>query len=204
MTVRAHVCSLATVAVLLVVHTDALAQTGTLGIGPRFSFVRGNVRQDVGSSRYSGGVLRAALSRRVSLELSLDYRSHLNDSLTERVRNYPVQGSLLMYPVKSTLSPYLVFGAGWYSQRVEQVDSDSVIEPVTTRTVGYHAGMGGEIRVGRRTAVHLDYRYTFIRFGTSEDSSPGAIPLPGLGALQDRLKLSHQGSMWTTGVTVYF
>ena len=204
MPVRTCVCSLATAAALLLAHTDALAQTGAFGIGPRFSFVRGDLRPDVGSSRYSGGLIRASLSKRVSLEASIDYRSHLNESLTERVRNYPIQGSLLLYPVKSTLSPYVLFGIGWYSQRVDQINIDTVIEPVTTRTTGYHAGLGGEMRIGSRTAVHLDYRYTFIRFGASENSEAGAIPVPGLDGLQERLKLSHQGSMWTTGVTVYF
>jgi hypothetical protein len=47
----------------------------------------------------------------------------------------------------------------------------------------------------------VDYRYTFIGFGHDADTAPAAVPIPGLSGLQDRLRLSHKGSMWTTGVT---
>jgi hypothetical protein len=57
--------------------------------------------------------------------------------------------------------------------------------------------------MGRRATLHLDYRYTFIGFG-GDESDPGVLPLPGLGGLQDKLNLSHDGSMWTTGLTIYF
>ena len=74
----------------------------------------------------------------------------------------------------------------------------------TTRKTGYHAGLGTDIWIGRHATIHADYRYTFIGFGHDADTAPAAVPIPGLRWLQDRLGLSHKGSMWTTGVTVYF
>lgn len=179
------------------------ASAQSLGVGPRFSFVRGDLRAD-NSARYSGALLRLRTSPKTALELSVDYRNHLNESLTERIKDYPIQGSLLMYLVRSTLSPYVVTGIGWYSQRVEVLQDDQVLASTKNRKTGYHAGLGADMSLGRHATVHADYRYTFIGFGRDEDTKPGVLPLPGLGGLQDRLKLSHKGSMWTSGVTVYF
>lgn len=191
--------------VVLAVPAEADAQV--IGVGPRFAFVRGDVDAE-SSTRYSGGTLRLLTSPRTALELSLDYRNHLNEDLTERIKEYPIQASLLLYPVRATVSPYLLGGIGWYRQRVSQVEGGEPPASTTTRKTGFHAGLGGEIWFGRYAALHVDYRYTFIgmgdRSGDGTPAEPGAIPLPGLGALQDRLKLSHEGSMWTSGVTLYF
>jgi opacity protein-like surface antigen len=180
---------------------DADAQS--IGVGPRFSFIRGDVRA-VDSTRYSGGMLQLRTSPKTALELSIDYHSRVNESLTERIKDYPIQASLLLYPVSGTLSPYLVTGIGWYTQRVEVLEDNNVLTSTKTRKAGYHAGIGAELRLGRRAALHLDYRYTFIGFGDSEETEAGIVPIPGLRGLQDRLNLSHKGSMWTSGVTVYF
>ena len=187
----------------LVLVSAVGADAQSLGVGPRFSFVRGDLKAD-SSSRYSGGVLQLRTSPKTAIELSIDYRNHINESLTERIKDYPIQASVLLYPVRANLSPYLVAGIGWYSQRVEELQDNNVLTSTKTRKTGYHAGLGGEMRLGRRAALHADYRYTFIGFGKNEDTQPGALPIPGLGALQDRLKLSHKGSMWTSGVTVFF
>lgn len=199
---------------LLTAPSNGGAQTTTpgpgdrgLGVGPRFTFVRGDETADAAAARYMGAVLRARLSPKTAIEVALDYRSHTNESLTERVRDLPLQGSLLLYPIRSSLAPYILGGIGWYSQRVQLLDDDTVLSSATTRTTGYHAGVGGEIRLGRRTAIHADYRYTFIHFGDETDrapGAPGAIPLPGSIGLQEKLKLSHQGSMWTAGLAVFF
>ena len=187
----------------LVVGQASGASAQSLGVGPRFSFVRGDL-QAGSSMRYSGALLRMHISPRTALELSIDYRNHLNESLTERIKDYPIQGSLLMYPVRSTLSPYLVAGIGWYSQRVEVLQDNQVLTSAKSRKTGYHAGLGADLWLGRHASLHGDYRYTFIGFGRDQDTEPGVLPLPGFRALQDRLKLSHKGSMWTSGVTVYF
>jgi opacity protein-like surface antigen len=175
----------------------------SFGVGPRFSFVRGDLKAD-SSTRYSGALLRLRTSPRTAIEVSFDYRNHINESLTERIKDYPIQGSLLLYPLRATFSPYLVTGIGWYSQRVEGLQDNQVLISTRTRRTGYHAGLGADMWLGRHATVHADYRYTFIGFGRDEDSEAGVLPVPGFRGLQDRLKLSHKGSMWTSGVTVYF
>jgi opacity protein-like surface antigen len=198
----------ALVALALLFPAPAIAD---IGLGPRISLVRGNVDAQSSADRYTGGILRAQLSPKTAVELSLDWRTVVNQSLTERTRDYPFQGTLLLYPVRASVSPYLLGGIGWYSQRVETLDTAStVLDSTTTRTFGYHAGFGGELRLGRHAAVHLDYRYTFIRFGADEtatdpaDTSSGGFRIPVVSSLAEKLRLSHEGSMWTTGLTVYF
>jgi hypothetical protein len=180
-----------------------------VGIGPRLTFVRGATGTDAGSDRYTGGVLRARMSPRTAIELALDWRTVINDSLTERTRDMPFQGSLLLYPVRGGLSPYLLGGIGWYSQRVQTLDgSDHVLATSTSRHFGYHAGFGGELRAGRHAALHLDYRYKFVRTG---DETPAAQTASSTGSgasvvssLTDTLHLARNGSMWTGGITLYF
>jgi hypothetical protein len=61
------------------------------------------------------------------------------------------------------------------------------------------------VRLGAHAAVHADYRYTFLRFGGDGASQASSGPsIPFLGSLTDRLRVSHQGSMWTAGMTLYF
>lgn len=191
-------------AALLIGLMPSRLEAQSFGIGPRFAFVRGDVNSDA-STRYSGGLLRLRPSPRTALEISLDYRNHLNESGTERIKDYPIQGSLLLYPVRATVSPYLLGGIGWYRQRVDTLADDLVVDSTTSSKTGYHAGIGSDLWFGRRATLHVDYRYTFIgRQNDDADAASGAVPVPGLGALQDRLRLSHKGSMWTTGLTVYF
>jgi hypothetical protein len=190
---------------LCLIMVPAPARAQSFGIGPRFSFLRGDL--DPGNrNRYSGGMLRLRTSNKSAVEVSLDYRSYINDSLKTRIKDYPIQASFLFYPVRNTLAPYFIGGIGWYRQRVDPVGGDPLLDSVTTaRKTGYHAGLGTDVWMGRHATLHLDYRYTFIGFGREDEGAEaGVIPVPGLRGLQDKLNLSHRGSMWTTGVTVYF
>lgn len=188
-------------AMLLVLQAEAHAQS--LGVGPHFTFVRNEVGTGSGQ-RFNGGAIRLRTSPRTALEFSFDFRTYMNDSLTERIKDSPIHASLVMFPVRTTFSPYVVAGVGWYKETIEQLVADDVVGTTEARKTGYHAGLGGEIWLGRRAALHLDYRYTFIRFGSADEGSEsGALPLPGLGSIQDRLRLSHQGSVWTMGILVY-
>jgi hypothetical protein len=195
---------------LLVLAWPAAARAGdgSFGVGARFSLVRGDAAvAGTAADRFSGGFVRLRLSPRTAIEVALDYRSYLNQDLTERIKDMPIQASMLLYPVRAPISPYLLAGIGWYAQTITMVSGDQPPAPQTTRTMGYHAGIGGELRLGAHAAVHADYRYTFIHFGsdqTGTSSSSGALPIPGLGSLQDHLRLSPKGSMWTGGVTFYF
>ncbi len=178
--------------------TPAEAQ---IGIGPRLTFVRGAGGAD-GSQRFSGGFIRFG-SGKTAVEIAMDYRSGLTGDLTERVRDYPIQASLLVYPVRARISPYLLGGVGWYSQNVERVSGTSPIVQETTRRRGYHAGFGAEVRLARHFGLHGDYRYTLLGFG-DDDASDESASTPRLIPFAERLKLSHKGSMFAWGATLYF
>jgi hypothetical protein len=200
----AHLIALLLVAAgfLAVLPAPAAAQ---FGIGPRMSFVRGDATNpNANLDRFIGAALRARLAERTAVELSLDYRTYVNQLTSEKTRDLPVQASVLMYPLRSTLSIYLLGGIGWYSQSTKPLTVSTSDSTVSTSRTGYHTGLGGELMLGRHAAAYLDYRYIFIHFNADTPGAAGAVPIPGTTSLQDKLKLSHEGSMWTTGVTVYF
>lgn len=178
----------------VMVATGAPCAAQGLGLGGRMAMVRGNIDASTSTDRFFGGQLRLGLSPRSALEVSIDRRTDSDDALTRRVVSTPIQGSLLLYPVRATLSPYVLGGVGWYAQKVEQLAGGTVTASETSRRFGYHAGIGGELRLGRHAGLHADYRYTFLDFGSDEDDD----------SLIERLAPSHEGSMWTAGVTLYF
>ena len=178
---------------------------GVVGLGPRITFNRGDASLPESTAlRMFGGQLKFRMSPKIALELALDYKSELSEDLETRVKDYPFQASLLVYPMSTTVAPYLIGGVGWYSQSIARVEGDVVQEGITTRQMGYHAGIGAEVRAGAHVTLHGDYRYTFLGFGGDAEGSAGALPVPGTIGLQERLKLSHQGSMWNWGATFFF
>jgi opacity protein-like surface antigen len=166
-----------------------------IGIGARMSMVRGDVQADpaAAAQMFLGGQLRARVSPRTALEVSLERRTQ--SGLTERVRDYPLQGSLLLYFLHSTFSPYLLGGAGWYTHVVDTLAAGEVTASESSRKMGYHVGFGAEVKLGSHAGVHADYRYTMVHFGGTDDGTTG---------LATRFKPSYDGSMWTGGVTFYF
>ncbi len=195
-------------AVSFALAPDAPCHAQGIGIGGRFSLVRGDVQSDTSAERFTGGQIRAWLSKRTALEVSLDRRTQDNETLTERVRDYPLQASLLLVPVRSTFSPYVLAGMGWYTHSVQQLAGKEVVDTTTSRRVGSHAGFGAELRMGRHASLHADYRYTFLRFGADplrSDTIAGAVAKSHLSGTSGASFLpSYQGSMWTTGLTIYF
>jgi opacity protein-like surface antigen len=165
------------------------------GLGGRMTLVRGDVDADTGSERFFGGLLKFPISQRSAIEVSLDRRTESNDALTERIVETPLQGTLLLYLTRSRLAPYVLGGVGWYARRVEDLTDGEVTASETSRRFGYHAGIGGELRLGRHAGVHADYRYTFLKFGGDDDEDE---------SLLGRFKPSFEGSMWTAGLTLYF
>lgn len=205
MSIRRAAAALAAVAAVLAVPAPAVAQV--IGIGPRMSFVRPDPALGTASDRYTGGALRLKMSPRTAIELAMDWRSTTSDDATVRIRDYPFQGSLMVYPVRAAIAPYALGGVGWYSQRMESLSGSQVLSQQTVRRMGYHAGFGGELTLGRRATIFADYRYTFIRFGDDEtalENGAGAFPIPGAGSLLENFRLSHEGSMWTGGLVINF
>ena len=181
----------------------ALAQGG-FGIGGRLAMIRGNVN-DASAVRFLGGQIRLRASRRTALELSLDRHREETPDLTQRVTDYPLQASILLYPVRSTFSPYVLGGFGWYTHQVQTLTGNDVSQTVSTHKTGYHAGFGAEIMMGRHAGIHADYRYTFLHFGDSSSSgSQLSGTATGTSSLASRILPSYDGSMWTAGFTLYF
>ena len=58
----------------------------SLGIGPRLSFVKGDLTTNVPTTRFIGGTIRMVISPHTVFEAALDYRSYYNDAATERTR----------------------------------------------------------------------------------------------------------------------
>jgi hypothetical protein len=171
------------------------------GVGPRLSFVRGDVPSETPSTRFVGGIVRMRSSRRVVLEVAADYRTERSEDGLMRVRERPLQGSMLLFPVRSTLAPYLLAGYGLYNRTTETFEVEGAPMPtasISERRTGAHMGFGAELFLGRHVAFVLDYRYRFVRFGAAQDGEE-PVNLPGLGG-----RLSHRGSMWTSGLAFYF
>lgn len=203
-------CALVALAGLFLLPAAAEAQS--VGIGPRMSFVQSaspaSAADDQERDRYTGGALRLALSRRAALELAADWRTTTSEDAKLRVRDYPLQGSVLLYPWRSAVSPYVLGGVGWYWQRIDALAGEDVLASSTERRFGYHGGFGGELRLGRRAAMFVDYRYRFIQFGEDApddgEHGAGALGIPGVSSLVDAFRMSHEGSMWAGGLIINF
>ena len=195
-------------ALLSALALPAPAAAQKIGIGPRMSFVQSGLIEGAPRDRYTGGTLRMWISARTAIEAAADWKSTTSEDATVRIRDVPMQGSLLVYPVRASLSPYLLGGVGWYSQTTQAMAAGEVLSEQTVRRFGYHGGFGGELRLGRRATVFADYRYRFIRFGEDEvpdgENGAGALGIPGVGSLFDAFRMSHEGSMWTGGLTINF
>lgn len=210
MYIRRGVLSLSLLGALLM---PASASAQAVSVGPRLSFVNADpsAGDDAGRDRYTGGTLRLSLSPKTAIELAADWRSTTSEDATLRIRDYPVQGSLLVYPWRGALAPYVLGGVGWYWQKLEALADGEVLAEQTERRFGYHGGFGGELQLGRRASVFLDYRYRFIQFGEDAadggengEHAAGALGLPGVGSLFDAFQMSHEGAMWTGGVVIKF
>lgn len=201
----------------MAVPTPAGAQM--LGIGPRFSMVRGDIATKTPSTRFYGGTLRLNTSKNVGFEGSLDFRTTLDASKTQRLRETPLQGSLLIYPFRSVLSPYALGGMGVYTRTYELLGASGAIsQSAQERKTGMHLGFGGELRVARHAVAYVDYRYRFVKFANGSNStststtastttSTSSLAMTALFATipgMNQLKFSHEGSMWTGGVAFVF
>jgi opacity protein-like surface antigen len=203
--IRRACVALVVIAVTGLAASPAGAQS--FGIGPRFSFVRGNLDSGTPSTQLVGGVIRLRTGAHTALEGSLDYRSYMNDTGTERTRETPMQGSMLLFLTHSSVSPYVLAGIGLYSQTHDTLSSVGLVTASTVeKKTGWHLGAGVEIKIAQHAAFFADYRFRFVKFGEPTDSSSEPITIPGstVFPVLESVKLSHEGSMWTSGMAFYF
>ena len=182
---------------LLLVAAPAAAQG--FGIGARLSWVKNDTVVDVeeDSVRFTGGQIRLGLSQRMGVEVSLDRHTESFELLNQRIKETPIQASLLLKLASGSFQPYLLGGPGWYKRSVEPIEGPAEDLELSTTEFGWHAGGGLELRMGGHVGIHGDYRYTFLDFSDDDDEEIG-------GGLIGRLLPGHKGSMWTLGATVYF
>ena len=183
---------------VLACATSATGQS--FGVGPRLSFVRGDLQSNTPSTSFIGGSVRLVGSRHHAIELSLDFRTVYNDARTVRTRETPLQASLLLYPLRAAFAPYVVGGFGVYREILETLDAEEIaLTSSRAQQMGWHLGGGLEVIVSRRIGFYGDYRFRFVRLGEPEDDEE-PIDVPVFGSVN----LAHRGSMWTGGVTFYF
>jgi hypothetical protein len=182
----------------------AAARAQAVGIGPRFSFVRGDLTTNAPATRFVGGTLRMVSSPHTVFEVALDYRAFYNAAGTERTRETPIQASMLLFPARGVFAPYVGGGIGFYTQLRDTLGpAGGAIETTKERKTGWHLGLGAELRVAKHASLFADYRFRFVKFGASTDPGAENIPTGGIPGLS-QLHLSHQGSMWTSGMAFYF
>ena len=187
--------------VSLVLAAPASAQ---LGVGGRIAWVTADSDNvvEVDSVRFLGGHVRLGMSPRIGFEVSMDFHSEDLELLNQKIKERPIQASLLLKLASGSFQPYLLGGPGWYKRSVEPLDGPNEELEVSTTEFGWHGGGGVEVMLGRHFGFHGDYRYTFLDFGDDDDDDDGGI-LPGVPGLGNILP-GHRGSMWTVGATVYF
>ena len=195
----------ASLGIFLTLTQPAAAQT--FGIGPRLSFVRGDLATGTPSQRFTGATMRLQTSRHIGIEVALDYKTTVNQDGTARLRELPLQGSLLLFLGRHTFSPYLLGGFGSYTQATDVKDGTGLyVNQTMTRKTGVHLGFGAELFLARHAAFFADYRYRFVKFGKDVETGDEQINIPGSSLIPGlkSTKISHHGSMWTTGVAFYF
>lgn len=182
------------------------ASAQSFGIGPRFSFVRGNLASGTPATRLIGGTVRLVTSKHTVLEGSIDYRAFFNEAGTQRTKETPMQGSLLLFIARGAFSPYLGGGIGLYTQTRDTLNASGLVTASETeKKLGWHLGAGAEFIIAKHVGFFVDYRFRFVKFGEpTGDSQQIGIPGDGVFPILQNVKISHEGSMWTSGLTFYF
>jgi hypothetical protein len=191
--------SLAFALALTGLATPAFAQS--VGIGPRMSLIRGDLLTGTPSQRMFGGSLRMRSSKHMMIELALDRQVRTTPDGSTQIRETPIQGSLLLFPVRAAFSPYVLGGFGVYTEATDTLLLDGNVDHSTIeRRTGWHLGLGAEMKIARHVSIFADYRFRFVHWGA--DATATSEPVPGSSSIG--LKLTHEGSMWTSGMAFYF
>jgi hypothetical protein len=198
------------------------ARAQSVGLGARMVSVSGSDSLAVdtavsANTKFTGGFVRFNVSKHMALEGAMDFQSETNEAGTGRIHNTPIQVSGLVIPIRTALQPYFLAGIGWYKHKLEALEGGEAILTTQTTDFGYHTGVGGQVMFGKHFSAYVDYRYTWVdtqgidglmgmvRSAVSVTSVVGALTsLNDKDATNTTSSVSRSGSMWTTGMAIYF
>ncbi|QPD04419.1 MAG: hypothetical protein Nkreftii_002193 [Candidatus Nitrospira kreftii] len=136
---------------------------------------------------FGGAQVRVHPIRFLAVEGSVDYRR--NDFGETRVHSYPVQGSLMIYPLGlKRISPFILGGGGWYYTTVTGPGNFDD----TQHRFGGHVGGGLQVFINKHFSADASYRHIWLEKVQSKDVS-----------LVDK-KFDDTGHMITVGLNVHF
>ena len=118
-----------------------------------------------GDSRWFGGAqLRIHPSHYLAVEGSVDYRREEFNGGT-KAHTFPVQGSLLIYPIGTTrLAPFILGGGGWYFTSIDGPGGFSD----TQQRFGGHVGGGLQLFITDHISIDSTYRHVWLE-GLSQE-----------------------------------
>lgn len=148
--------ALLTVIGSLAIPAVAEAQTGGLGLGAHYSWVR---NQDTEESSGMFGAMARLRGEVIGLEGAVDYRNEELGGDVE-LKTWPVTASLMIYPVPVA---YALGGLGWYNSTIDFPDG-SIFEDQTDTQLGYHLGAGVEVPMAPNFSLTGDFRYHFVDY----------------------------------------
>lgn len=138
----------------------ALSYGGDIfGIGPRGGYYKTS-DADKGEF-YVGAATRLRLGG-LGFEGSIDYRSEEYENGALKLTSWPVNASLLIYPIPII---YGIAGFGWYNNTLEYTGDIPLLSGMkkASQDVGYHFGGGVELPLGD-IALAADIRYVFLDY----------------------------------------
>lgn len=142
-----------------------------------------------GEAKWFGGAqLRIHPSRYLAIEGSADYRREEFAGGTKS-HTYPVQGSLLIYPLGTTrLAPFILGGGGWYFTTVEGPGNFDD----TQHRFGGHVGGGLQLFITEHLSIDSTYRHIWLERLETKNAN-----------LDDK-KFNDNGHMVTIGLNIHF
>ncbi|MBS0152367.1 MAG: outer membrane beta-barrel protein [Nitrospira sp.] len=157
---------------------------GLFSIGGRATYF--NPKE--GDDRWFGGAqVRVHPIRYLAVEGSVDYRR--NDFGSTKVHSYPVQGSLMIYPLGlKRISPFILGGGGWYFTTVTGPGGFDD----TQQRFGGHVGGGVQVFISNQVSADASYRHIWLEKIESKSAS-----------LDDK-KFNDNGHMITVGLNFHF
>jgi len=137
-------------------------------LGARVGYLK---ERDADKGTWFAGVqVRYPITDMFTLEGSIEF--HTSDFADGEIEviTYPVQASVLIFPLPKTpvVAPYIVAGLGWYYTTVDFSGSLSAFDSQTESMFGAHIGFGAKMSLGGASTVSADLRYIFLEPNSDE------------------------------------